>query len=76
MFRLKQLKSIFLLAIITSLSHMTYGQRNVLIIIADDLGSDYCGFYENHIDTVNLPNVRRLLKMGVRFKNAWANPFC
>jgi arylsulfatase A-like enzyme len=76
MFRLKRLKSIFLLAIITSLSHMTYGQRNVLIIIADDLGSDYCGFYESHIDTVNLPNVRRLLKTGVRFKNAWSNPFC
>ena len=76
MFRLKILKSIFLLAFFSALSLSALGQRNVLIIIADDLGSDYCGFYENHLDTVNLPNVRRLLKTGVRFKNAWSNPFC
>ena len=76
MFRLKILKSIFLLAFFAALNQSAYGQRNVLIIIADDLGSDYCGFYENHLDTVNLPNVRRLLKTGVRFKNAWSNPFC
>jgi len=76
MIRLKILKSIFLLAFFAALSLSALGQRNVLIIIADDLGSDYCGFYENHLDTVNLPNVRRLLKTGVRFKNAWSNPFC
>jgi arylsulfatase A-like enzyme len=51
-------------------------QRNVILIIADDLGSDYCGFYENHLDTVAMPNVRRLLKKGVRFRNAWSNPLC
>jgi hypothetical protein len=44
--------------------------------IADDLGSDYCGFYEDHGDTVKLPNVRRLLSRGVRFRNAWSNPLC
>lgn len=76
MFRPCLLKSIFLLAFLATLSQDSFGQRNVLIIIADDLGSDYCGFYENHLDTVNLPNVRRLLKTGIRFKNAWANPFC
>ena len=51
-------------------------QRNVLLIIADDLGSDYCGFNDNHLDTANMPNVRRLLSRGVRFRNAWANPLC
>lgn len=76
MFRPYILKSIFLLAFLATLSQNLFGQRNVLIIIADDLGSDYCGFYENHLDTVNLPNVRCLLKTGTRFKNAWANPFC
>ena len=51
-------------------------QRNVILIIADDLGSDYCGFYENHLDTVKLPNIRKLLLKGVRFRNAWSNPLC
>ena len=51
-------------------------QRNVILIIADDLGSDYCGFNENHLDTAPMPNVRKLLARGVRFKNAWANPVC
>ena len=53
-----------------------YAQRNVILIIADDLGSDYCGFYENHLDTCNMPNVRKLLAKGVRFKKAWSNPLC
>ena len=51
-------------------------QRNVILIIADDLGSDYCGFYENHQDTVKMPNIRKLLARGVRFRNAWSNPLC
>ena len=51
-------------------------QRNVILIIADDLGSDYCGFYENHVDTVSMPNVRKLLNRGVRFRYAWSNPLC
>jgi arylsulfatase B len=51
-------------------------QRNIILIIADDLGSDWCGFQENRLDTVNMPNVRKLLGRGVRFSNAWANPFC
>ncbi len=51
-------------------------QHNVILIIADDLGLDYCGFYENYQDTVAMPNIRRLLAKGVRFRNAWANPLC
>lgn len=51
-------------------------QRNVILVIADDMGTDYCGFYENYGDTVNLPNVRRLLAKGVRFTNAMSNPLC
>lgn len=50
--------------------------RNVILIIADDLGSDYCGFYENHLDTAAMPNIRRLLSRGVRFRKAWSNPLC
>jgi arylsulfatase B len=51
-------------------------QRNVILVVADDLGSDWCGFYDNHIDTCKMPNVRKLLARGVRFSNAWSNPFC
>ncbi|MFN0036497.1 MAG: sulfatase-like hydrolase/transferase, partial [Saprospiraceae bacterium] len=51
-------------------------QRNVVLIIADDLGTDYLGFYEDHQDTAAVPNIRRLLKNGVRFTNAWSNPVC
>lgn len=51
-------------------------QRNVILIIADDLGTDYCGYYENHQDTVAMPNIRKLLAGGVKFNNAWSNPLC
>lgn len=64
---------IFLLLIV----NINAQNRNVILIIADDLGLDYCGFYENHgSDTVAMPNIRRLLAKGVRFKNAWSNPLC
>lgn len=68
-------KSLLILGLLF-LSSIAYSQRNVILIIADDLGSDYCGFYENHLDTCKLPNVRRLLARGVRFRNAWSNPLC
>lgn len=51
-------------------------QHNVVLIIADDLGTDYCGFYEDHADTVALPNLRLLLDKGIRFQNAMSNPVC
>lgn len=53
-----------------------YAQHNVLLIIADDLGMDYLGFYEDHKDTAATPNLRRLLAKSVRFTNAWSNPVC
>jgi len=51
-------------------------QRNVILIIADDIGTDYFSFYEDKVDTVSTPNIRSLLARGVRFKNAMANPVC
>ena len=53
-----------------------FGQRNVIVIIADDLGTDYCGFYEQHGDTAKMPNIRKLVASGVRFSQAWTNPLC
>ncbi len=58
------------------LSCIANAQRNVILIIADDLGTDYCGFYEDRADTAALPNLRRLLNRGVRFTNPMSNPVC
>ena len=66
---------IILLTFCLSIS-TAYAQRNVVLIIADDLGLEYCGFYEQHGDTVIMPNVRSLLTKGIRFTRAWSNPLC
>lgn len=70
------MRYIFILLVSLSSIYTSQAQRNVILIIADDFGSDWCGFQENYVDTVNLTNVRRLLSRGVRFKNAWSNPVC
>lgn len=71
--KMKNYLTLFLIFVSLSFAH---AQRNIVLIIADDLGSNWCGFQENRIDTVNMPNVRKLLSRGVRFSNAWANPVC
>ena len=63
-----------LLLIACSLSALA--QQNVILIIADDLGTDYCGFYEDGLDTAKMPNIRSLLANGVRFDQAWSFPYC
>ena len=40
-------------------------QRNTILIIADDLSPDYFGFYPNHGDTVDVPNLRKLKENGI-----------
>lgn len=55
----------------------SFAQRNVVLIIADDLGKEYCDIYPDHAPlTVKLPNVKRLLERGIVFSNAWSNPVC
>lgn len=71
------MKIIFASILLVCLFFKTNAQRNVLLIIADDLGTDYFSFYEDAgIDTVYVPNIRFLVKKGVRFKNAMSNPVC
>jgi arylsulfatase A-like enzyme len=53
-----------------------HAQQNVVLFIADDLGTDYCGFSEDAVDTANMPNIRALADHGIRFVNAWAAPTC
>lgn len=50
--------------------------NNILIIIADDLGTDMLGVYGRSADTPPTPNIDALKANGVMFRNAWSNPFC
>jgi arylsulfatase B len=66
-----------ILILVFLIANYSQSQRNVILIIADDLGKDYCDIYPDHAPvTVNLTNVRRLLSRGVVFNNAWSNPLC
>jgi arylsulfatase A-like enzyme len=67
-------KILFLLFVFSF--QFTQAQQNTIIIIADDLGSDYLGYYFNVGDTAPTPSIRSLLAQGVQFNNAWANPVC
>lgn len=57
------------------------GQRNVLLIVADDMGIDlskqYIPITGNSGATLpSTPHIRDLSKSGIKFENAWANPVC
>ncbi len=65
-----------ILLLFVSLFQYSVAQKNTIIIIADDLSTDYLGYYPNVGDTVATPNIRSLLAQGVQFNNAWANPIC
>ena len=70
------MKNLFTLFLVITTLYNATAQRNIVLIIADDIGTDWCGYYENHLDTAPMPNVRKLLSRGVRFTNAWSNPIC
>ena len=71
------MKKIFLLlCLLCAVLSPAVAQQNIILLIADDLGTDYCGFSKDARDTARMPNIRSLLSRGVRFDNAWANPNC
>ncbi|MBK6987249.1 MAG: sulfatase-like hydrolase/transferase [Bacteroidetes bacterium] len=70
------LKKTILTVLLLVLLRSAHSQHNVVLLIADDLGTDYLGFYEDHVDTADVPNIRSLLSDGVRFQNAMSNPVC
>jgi arylsulfatase A-like enzyme len=51
-------------------------QRNTVLIIADDVGTDYFGWYTTSGDTVGVPNLRQLFSNGLVFTNYWTSPIC
>lgn len=56
--------------------------RNVLLILGNDMGVDVSSFYPTPVRQVTdppappLPNLARLAKQGVLFRNAWASAEC
>lgn len=71
------IKKTILIIVLLFIGCTNYAQRNVVLIIADDLGKDYCDMYADHgANVVKLPNVKRLLSRGIVFNNAWSNPLC
>ncbi|NOR76051.1 MAG: sulfatase-like hydrolase/transferase, partial [Draconibacterium sp.] len=51
-------------------------QKNVLLIIADDLGIDYSPNYNSPLDLPPTPNLDKLIEEGILFENVWVNPLC
>lgn len=49
---------------------------NVLLIIADDLGVDKLGVYDEGSNVPSTPTIDSLAANGVLFRNAWAHPVC
>lgn len=53
-----------------------FAQQNIVLLIADDLGTDYLGIFEEGLDTARTPNLRSLLADGLRFDQTWSYPYC
>ena len=49
---------------------------NILLLIADDLGNDKVGVYDEHPIRPSTPNIDRLASRGVLFRNAYAYASC
>ncbi|MFT5696548.1 MAG: arylsulfatase A-like enzyme [Myxococcota bacterium] len=49
---------------------------NILFIIADDIGVDQIGVYDEGNNPANTPNIDALAKQGMLFRNTWSNPVC
>jgi arylsulfatase B len=57
-------------------SELTSTSPNVLVILADDIGTDNIRVYGEADDAPRTPNIDALAAQGVRFRNAYANPVC
>jgi arylsulfatase A-like enzyme len=51
-------------------------EKNILLIIADDLGQDSSAQYSLSTDLPNTPTLNQLASEGIIFDNLWVNPVC
>ena len=70
---------VIIFSLLPCLAGYAAAQRNILLIIADDIGADSSSLYNTASATVSLPptpTIESLAKRGVVFRNAWACPEC
>jgi arylsulfatase A-like enzyme len=51
-------------------------QQNIMLIVADDVGVDLIGAYDEHPVPGRTPVIDQLASSGMLFRNAWSNPVC
>lgn len=73
---MRLLAALILPILANALSADASAEDNVLVLIADDLGTDYIAAYAEGPDYGPTPNIDALAAQGVLFRNAWANPMC
>lgn len=68
-------KIIFSISFLLSTT-LAFAQQNTILIIADDVSSDYFGCFSTTSDTATTPNIRALANRGVSFTKVWSAPTC
>jgi arylsulfatase A len=79
--RPKQLSALLMGGVLLTLSidSCTQSEGNIqpmnfLVIMADDVASDYFGCYGDH--EANTPNIDQMAENGIMFTTCWATPIC
>ena len=68
---------LLILAALPQLGHARADQPNIVVILSDDAGFEEFGIYDVKKGvSSNTPNIDRLAKEGVVFKNAWTQSIC
>ena len=63
-------------ATVLALASVATAQRNVLILVADDVGVDSIPAYGEGSSLPRMPVIDGLARDGVLFRNAWGHPLC
>jgi arylsulfatase A-like enzyme len=70
------MKNLLSLLALTCCLQSTAQSPNILLIIADDLGTDILTGYNSAPLMPNTPTIDSLMNVGLTFDNAWAAPSC
>ena len=62
--------------VMCQLASVATAQKNVLLIIGDDIGLDNVSAYGENPDAASTPNIDGLADRGVLFRRAYSNPVC
>ncbi|MDZ4848870.1 MAG: sulfatase-like hydrolase/transferase [Pirellulaceae bacterium] len=70
------LNAIFSMVALSQLQVCMAADNNILLVIADDMGSDVAPGYSEGTNKPPMPVLQGLQANGVTFRNVWANPVC